>query len=75
MKNDSAVLTSVGEALLDGIGWTDEIGKRCVKAPQQLLEEAGTTIRPAPQIPRSGYDRLVETIDQKAAKMYEALYC
>lgn len=73
-KNDSAVLTSVEEALLDEIGSTDAMGKRCVEDFQRLLAEAGTTIRPAPKIPRSGYDCLVETIDRKAAKVYEALY-
>lgn len=73
-KNDSAVLTSVEEALLDEIGSTDAMGKRCVEDFQQLLAEAGTTIRPALNISRSGYDCLVETIDRKAAKVYEALY-
>jgi hypothetical protein len=75
MKNDSSVLTAVEEALLEEIGSTGAMGKRCVKAFQQLLAEKGTAIRPAPKIPRSGYDCLVETIDRKAAKVYEALYC
>lgn len=73
-KNDSSVLTSVEEALLDEIGSFDTMPKRCVKAFQQVLEEAGTTIRPASEIPRSGYDHLLEVIDRKAAKVFDVLY-
>jgi hypothetical protein len=44
-KNHSSVLTSVEEALLDEIGSANAIPRRCVKAFQQVLEEAGSTIR------------------------------
>ncbi|GLR54502.1 hypothetical protein KYK30_06860 [Shinella yambaruensis] len=73
-KNDSSVLTSVEEALLDEIGSLDTMPRGCVKAFQQVLEEAGTTIRPASEIPRSGYDHLAEAVDRKTAKVFDVLY-
>ncbi len=73
-KNDSSLLSPVEEALLDEIGAFDTRPKPCVKAFQQVLDEAGTTVRPASEIPRSGYDQLVEIIDRKASKVFEMLY-
>lgn len=73
-KTDSAVLTSIEESLLNEIGSFNAISKRCVKAFQQILEEADTTIRPPSQISRSGYDHLVEIIDRKTGKVLDVLY-
>jgi hypothetical protein len=71
---DSALLTSIEEDLLDEIGSFNTKSKRCVQAFQQVLDEAGTTVRPTSEIPRSGYDQLVEMIDRKTAKVFDALY-
>ncbi|MBA8821945.1 hypothetical protein WKW50_20815 [Ochrobactrum sp. GPK 3] len=71
---DSALLTSVEEDLLEEIGSFNAKSKRCVQAFQQVMEQAGTTVRPPSEIPRSGYDQLVEIIDRKAAKVFDALY-
>jgi len=73
-KSDSSVLTSIEEALLNEIGSIGISQKRCAKAFQQILEKAGTPIRPASDIPRTGYDYLVEAIDRKAARVFNALY-
>jgi hypothetical protein len=72
--NDSSVLTPIEEALLNEIGLISSLSKRCVKAFQRVLEDAGTTIRPASLIPRSGHDYLVELIDRKTAKVFDVLY-
>ncbi|MDH7788633.1 hypothetical protein QBD01_004679 [Ochrobactrum sp. 19YEA23] len=73
-KTDSAILTSVEEDLLDEIGSFNAKSKRCVRALQQILGETGTDVRPTSQIPRSGYDQLVEVIDRKTAKVFDVLY-
>lgn len=72
IDDDSSVLTSTEEALLDEIGSIATVGS--VKAFQRVLEEAGTAVRPASAISRSGCDQLVEAIDRKTAKVFEALY-
>lgn len=74
MKNDSSVLAPVEEALLNEIGALSTTPKQCVKAFQLILDEAGTTVRPASEIPRSGHDHLVEVIERKAAKVFDVIY-
>ena len=59
LKNDSSVLAPVEEALLNEIGAFNTTPKQCVKAFQMILDEAGTTVRPALEIPRPGHDHLV----------------
>lgn len=73
-KNDSSVLAPVEEALLNEIGAFNTTPKQCVKTFQLILDEAGTTVRPASEIPRSGHDHLVEVIERKAAKVFDVLY-
>lgn len=73
-KNDSSVLAPVEEALLTEIGAFDTKPKQSVKAFQLILDEAGTTVRPASEISRSGHDHLVEMIERKAAKVFDVLY-
>jgi hypothetical protein len=73
-RNDSSVLTSIEEALLDEIGTVSTATNRCVKAFQQVLMESGTAIRPASEIPRSGHDQLLEVINKKTTQVLETLY-
>ncbi len=62
-RRDSAVLSSVEESLLDEIGSAGHGRKPSVENIRSVLESANVRVRPVSEIPRSGYDRLVEQID------------
>lgn len=73
-SGNSSVLTAIEETLLNEIGSVDGATKQSVKSFKQILDQAGIIIRPASEIPRSGYDHLLEVIGRKTARVFDALY-